>query len=243
MPEKKSSRKFFKKILFLSLFFATSFLTFFTLNHLKIKKIIIVDNNKKNNSYLIGLNSIKNKLIFFIDEKTISNYLIKNNPPLDEVKVKKKLPNTIIIYPHFSSVTAQLATNNGFFLLSKKGRIINKTKRQTNQTPLINFYQRLNFYQYQAGDYLTYKEILIGLEFIERLKGLGFDSINTVDIKSYDMIVFNKKGKIEILISANKNKEELFYDLESIIKKNKINGKKLKKIDLRFNKPIITLYE
>lgn len=242
MPQKKLLTISFKKIYILIFFIITVFLTFFVLTNFRIKKIIIV-NNKNNLPLLKGFASFQNQLIFLTNEKKISDLILKNNPQLEEVKVEKKLPDTIIVYPQTAQIVAQLKTNSGFFLLSKKGKIIKKSPKLIDQLTLINFYQSINFYQYQAGNYFNYKEIIIALEFLEKLKNLGFNNINIIDIKSYDVIIFNKDKKLEILISQNKSKEKIFYEIESLVKKSKFKDKNFKKIDLRFNKPIITLYE
>lgn len=241
MQQKKLLSTFFKKFFFFILFVIIALLSFFTLSYFRIKKIVILNN--KNNFFITGFKSIENQLIFFADEQIISDFLLKNNPQIETLIVKKKLPDTIIISPQFSNARAQLKTNEGYFVLSKKGKIIKKTKTIINKIPLINFYQQLDFYQFPSGSYLDFKEIIIALEVLEKLKNLGFNDINTIDIKSYDVIIFNKDNQEEIIISAAKDKEKLFYEIEAIINKKKFNKKSFKKVDLRFNKPIIVLYE
>ena len=241
MPQKRLLSTFFKKFFLLILFISIAFLFFFTLSYFKIKKIVILNN--KNKFFITGLKSIENQLIFFANEQIISDFLLKNNPQIENLIVKKKLPDTIILNLQFAKASAQLKTNGGYLLLSKIGKIIKKTKTMVNQIPLINFYQLLDFYQFQSGNYLDFKEILIALEVLEKLKNLGFNDINTIDIKSFDVIIFNKDNEEEIIINTVKDKEKLFYEIETIINKNKVYKKRIKKIDLRFSKPIILLYE
>ena len=242
MRQKKLLSISFKKFFLFILFVSIALLFFFNLSfYFKIKKIVI--SNNKNNFFIIGLKSIEGRLIFFVNEQIISDFLLKNNPQIESLIVKKKLPDTIIIYPQISNAHAQLKTNDGYFVLSKKGKIIKKTKTKINKIPLINFYQLLDFYQFHSGNHLNFKEIIIALEVLEKLKNLGFNDINTIDIKSYDVIIFNKDNEEEIIISTTKDKEKLFYEIETIINKNKFYKKSFKKVDLRFNKPIIILYE
>lgn len=242
MQQKKLLSTYFKKFFFFILLVNIALLSFFILSYFRIKKIIILNN--KNNLFISGLKSIENQLIFFTNEQIISDFLLKNNPQIETIIIKKKLPDTIIISPQFSNTEAQLKTNGGFFVLSKRGRIIKKTKTLINKIPLINFYQLLDFYQFPSGSYLDFKEIIIALEVLEKLKNLGFNDINTIDIKSYDVIIFNKGNREEIIISAVKDKKKLFYEIDTIVNnKNRFNKKSFKKVDLRFNKPIIVLYE
>ena len=62
----------------------------------------------------------------------------------------------------------------------------------------------------------------------------------TIDIKGQDMLVFNLESDKEIIFSNKKEKELQDYQLEFIIKQFKIEGKEFKKIDLRFEKPVVT---
>lgn len=245
MRQKRLLKKFFEIFSTVLFFIGIAGIIFYLLSFFKVKQMIVVNpaSTNKTNSQINGLNLFKNKIIFFLNEKNVSESLIKRNPQLKNIKMTKNYPNTIIIYPTFLTIIAQLKTTDGFFLLTNNGRVIKKTKIKMENLTLINFYQAVNFYSYQSGDYIQYKEILISLKFLEKLKKLGLNNINTVDIKSFDVIVFNKEGKTEILISTQKNEEQLLYELESLVKKNKIMGRKIKKIDLRFNKPVITLYE
>lgn len=242
MQQKKLLKKLFEIFSTILFFVGITGIIFYLLSFFKIKQMIVVNPTNKTNFQINGLNLFKNKIIFFLNEKNVSEILIKRNPPLKDIKMIKNYPNTVIIYPTFLTIIAQLKTADGFFLLANNGRLIKKTRIKMENLPLINFYQTVNFYSYQSGDYIQYKEILISLKFLEKLRNLGLNNINTIDIKSFDVIVFNKE-EAEILISTQKNEEQLLYELESTAKENKIMGKKIKKIDLRFNKPVITLYE
>ena len=62
----------------------------------------------------------------------------------------------------------------------------------------------------------------------------------TIDIKGQDMLVFNLIDGKQIIFSNSKDKNTQNYQLELIIKQFKIEGKEFKKIDLRFDKPIIS---
>ncbi|MEK7522610.1 MAG: hypothetical protein AAB569_03450, partial [Patescibacteria group bacterium] len=104
--------------------------------------------------------------------------------------------------------------------------------------PIINYYQKLNSNSFQTGDWIDYKDIKQTLFFIDKLKQINLIPL-TIDIKGQDMLVFNLNDSKVIVFSNSKDKDVQDYQLELIIRQFKIEGKEFKKIDLRFNKPII----
>ncbi|MEK9169228.1 MAG: hypothetical protein AAB788_00635, partial [Patescibacteria group bacterium] len=72
----------------------------------------------------------------------------------------------------------------------------------------------------------------------DKLKQINLRPL-TIDIKGQDMLVFNLNDSKVIVFSNSKDKDVQDYQLELIIRQFKIEGKEFKKIDLRFNKPII----
>lgn len=237
MLPKRSFKKFFSFfILSLSIFIL--YLIISSLNSLfRIKNIVIVE-EKKNPVNIKGLKSIENQIIFFTNEERIKKDLILENPLIEKVDVKKKLPNTIILIPYFSDPTAQIQVSNGFFHLSKNGRILKKTKDKIDFFPLITFYQKFNYQSYQTGDYLRYSEIIYSLKAIEKIKSLGFNNIKEIKINNNNLIIFHIDER-EIYFNAEKDIEKMFYELETIVKKIREEKKDFRKLDLRFNKPII----
>ena len=104
--------------------------------------------------------------------------------------------------------------------------------------PIINYYQKLNFRSFQTGDWIDFKDIKQTLFFVEKLSQLNLIPL-TIDIKGQDMLVFNLNDNKTIVFSNSKDKEDQSYQLELIIRQFKVEGKEYKKIDLRFDKPII----
>lgn len=237
MPSKRSFKKFFSFFI-LSVLIFILYLIISSINSLfRIKNIVIVT-DKQNPTHIKGLKSLENQIIFFANESKLKNDLILENPLIERIDVKKKLPNTIILIPYFSTPIAQIEVNNGFFHLSKNGRILKKTIDKINFFPLITFYQKFNYQSYQAGNYLKYSEIIYSLKAIEKIKSLGFNNIKEIKINNHNLIIFQVDNR-EIYLNAEKDIKQMLYELETIIKKLKQEKKDFRKLDLRFNKPII----
>ena len=226
--------KFFLFFLFLCLLFFSilCFLNQFFL----IKNIELVSDKK---FLLTNKDELINKNLFLINEDETAKKIVFKNPQLKRAVVNKVWPNTLKITVYFYEPTAALIVNQGFFNLSSDGRILAKIKDGQPSLPVINYYQKLNSNSFGTGDRIDYEDIRQTLFFIDKLRQINLVPL-TIDIKGQDMLVFNLESDKEIIFSNKKEKELQDYQLEFIIKQFKIEGKEFKKIDLRFEKPVVT---
>ncbi len=179
------------------------------------------------------------KSLLLIDENKISKKIVQENYLLKTAVVKKIWPDKLSIEVTFYEPCATLIINNGFFNLSCDGRILEKLHDSPLNLPIVNFYQKLNSNFFKIGEWVDYKDIKQALYFVDKLKQINIYPL-TIDIKGQDMLVFNLIGEKKIIFSNNKDKETQDYQLELIVKQFKIEGKEFSKIDLRFDKPIIS---
>lgn len=234
-----SSVKFLNKIkffIFFSFLCLISFsILFFIYQFFLIKNIQLISENKFS---LVNKDGLINKSLLFVNKDQIAKKIIKENFLLKRVIVDKIWPDTLKISVSFYEPCISLVVNNGFFNLSCDGRILQKIKNSQQFLPVINYYQKLNNSSFQTGDWIEYKDIKQTLFFIDKLKQMNLMPL-TIDIKGQNMLVFNLIDNKKIIFSNSKDKEVQEYQLELIIRQFKIEGKEFKKIDLRFDKPII----
>jgi len=221
-------------------FILLTVLIFFTLSFigdsfLSIKKIEISGPEGIN---LKGLNNIYKTNIVFFDEKKLASLLFEANPQLKKINIKKKYPEKLIIYVEVQEPIASLKTISGFFLLGEDGRVISKVKADVKQLPAINYYQKIDFSSFNSGQTISFTDLKLGLNYLNKGLSLGLP-INSLDISGEDMLALKLKDK-EIVFSLNKEKNSQLYQFETIIKQFKIAGRDFKKIDFRFDKPIVT---
>lgn len=231
--------KFLNKLKFF-LFFSLLCLLFFSIlffinQFFLIKKVELISDKK---FLLANKDELINKNLIFINQDKIAKKIILENPLLRQVVVNKVWPVTLKVTVYFYEPMAALIVNQGFFNLSADGRILSKIKDGQPSLPIINYYQKLNSNSFASGDWIDYKDIRQTLFFIDKLKQINLVPL-TIDIKGQDMLVFNLVNDQQIIFSNNKDKNVQDYQLEFIIRQFKIEGKEFKKIDLRFNKPII----
>jgi len=226
-----------KFFLFFSLLCLISFLfLFFVYNFFLIKNIQLISDKEFS---LTNKNKLINKSLLFADQDQIAKEIIKENFLLKTAIVDKVWPDTLKISVSFYEPCVSLIVNRGFFNLSCDGRILQKIKDSQPYLPIINYYQKLNSGSFQTGDWIDYKDIKQTLFFIDKLKQINIIPL-TIDIKGQDMLIFNLIDNRKIIFSNNKDKEVQDYQLELIIRQFKIEGKEFEKIDLRFDKPIIS---
>ncbi len=226
--------KFFLFFFFLCLLF---FLILFFINQFfLIKKIELISERK---FLLANRDELINNNLIFINQDVIAKKIVSENSLLRQVVVDKVWPATLKVTVYFYEAIAALIVNQGFLNLSADGRILSKIKDGQPSLPIINYYQKLNGNSFQTGDWINYKDIKQTLFFIDKLRQINLSPL-TIDIKGQDMLVFNLESDKKIIISNKKEKELQDYQLKLIIRQFKIEGKEFKKIDLRFEKPVIT---
>jgi len=211
------------------------FILFFINQFFLIKKVELISERK---FLLANKNELINKNLIFINQDEIAKKIIQENSLLKTVVIDKVWPATLKVNVYFYEPIAALIVSQGFFNLSADGRILSKIKDNRSSLPIINYYQKLNSNSFQTGDWIDYKDIQQTLFFIDKLGQINLMPL-TIDISGQDMLVFNLNGDKKIVFSNQKEKELQDYQLELIIRQFKIEGKEFKKIDLRFNKPVI----
>ncbi|MDO8741880.1 MAG: FtsQ-type POTRA domain-containing protein [Candidatus Roizmanbacteria bacterium] len=231
--------KFLKKLKFFLFFPLLCLLFFFILFFINqfflIKKVQLISEKK---FLLANEDELKNKNLIFINQDEIAKKIIRENSLLKKAIVNKIWPATLKVTVYLYEPMAALIVNQGFFNLSADGRILSKIKEGQPSLPIINYYQKLNRNSFQTGDWIDYKDIQQALFFIDKLGQINLAPL-TIDIKGQDMLVFNLDGDKKIIFSNKVEKELQDYQLEYIVRQFKIEGKEFKKIDLRFEKPVI----
>jgi len=242
MPPKRSLKLFFlrlKKINLLILFFLLFLFGLLFLNeYFRVKEVKIEADLPSLN--FIGVEGFKNKNLLFISTKKEELKLKNVNPQIKDVSIIKKPPNSLIIKIKSYSPKALIKTNQGFFVLSEDGRILFTVKNLSNFSllPLINYYQLVNQSVYFVGDWLDFNDIKITLTLLNKLEEFNL-KIKNIDILNEDMILFKLKDGEEIVFTSKKNWEKQIFPIPLILKQFKIEGRNFKRIDVRFDKPIV----
>jgi len=241
MQQKSLFKKFFswvKTAVFIVVFCSIAFVTLYFLNNLFLINEIEIVKPDTTLQPLRSLELIKHKNILFVSENDIAKMLSDQNPFLQSVSIVKKLPNKLFVNLEVYKPIAYLKVNSGIFALASDGKILYKNHQESLVSPIIQYYQLFDYSVFNPGDKLTYSDITMSLQLLEKSSDLGL-TVDSVDINGLDMIAFNLKDK-KILFTTEKDESQQAYELETIIRQFKIKGQEFKNLDLRFDKPVVT---
>lgn len=209
--------------------------------HFRITEVAIQPASK-NNQNIRGIQSLKGDYIWLLDEQETASFIKSRNANIKEVKVTKQFPNKIILTISYYIPLAVIKVPDGYFMLGDEAVILEKSREPINSSlPQISYYQNISFANYQAGQDLNFDDIKDALFYMQRLANLKI-KINSIDIKGFNMLGLYTKD-MTYMFSAEKERELQAYQLEATIKEFRISGRKIKSLDVRFDKPVVTLDE
>ncbi len=200
-----------------------------------IKRILIVGLDKNEES--VDSEYFMNKNLLLIKQSEIRTLILQKNAIISDVQIQKKFPDTLILTVQSYTPVAILQADNGFFILGDRTNILKKVKKNNTTLPLIRHYQVPQYSIYTPGDKIAYSDLGFSLHLIGALEDTGLH-IDSIDINSLSVIVL-QQGEKSILFSSDKNEDVQVYQLELILKQFKLEGKDFKKLDLRFDKPVV----
>ena len=194
--------------------------------------------------------SLGKNLIFFPKQSFEQN--IQNNfPQTGEIKIKKGFFKNISFFIASQKAVAALAvqlplsneaTSSGqefslsgvFYWLTQDGTVLGKTDH-ADDLPLVLIEKdpNLNVGQvFQQEESTVIMPLLMGL----KLHVIDFKLIRIVSLREIEIWL---QGQILVLFNGEKDLESQLDSLQLILSRAKIEGKSIKKIDLRFDKPVI----
>jgi cell division septal protein FtsQ len=204
--------------------------SYFTIKNIEVIGVKRIDDVK-------GIYAWNSKNILLFSEEELEKTISDRNPNVKSVTVIKKYPKTIQCVVEEYKPFASFLVNQGYFVLSSDGRILQKVKEKPGNLPLITYYQKLNYTTWQSGDRIEYQDLLTALYFLEQTSGLGL-AVNTIDINGLNMIALQLQDQ-KILFTTEKDRDVQEYQLKTIIRQFRISGKNFTVLDLRFDKPVI----
>jgi len=174
-------------------------------------------------------------IIFFPTDK-VKREILREKPTLKEVKIKKKLPNKLIfeLKEREGIVALGLEGGEDFYIVDSEGVLLTKAKE--SNLPLILLSQPIGL---DIGQRVEEEEILRAINFLTNLRLNLFEPklARIISPFSGEVLV---KGDVTLLFSLKKEAQIQLDSLQLIFSRSKIEGKTIRKIDLRFDKPVLT---
>jgi len=172
-----------------------------------------------------------------LPKKDLENAVYANFPVIKEVATVVSLPNTLVVKLREREPAAYIKTDfqEDYYIVDAEGFVLGVSAVLNKDLPLINYKGTMVF----SGSILTDDKILSSLRFLEELRKskIGVFSCTVTDL----IVITTADPMIEVVIPVNSDErysEEAIL-LQKIIQKYSIEGKSVRRIDLRFSNPII----
>jgi len=211
-------------------------LGFWLVNYLQIKKIV-----NPNQVPISLIKPIYGQNIVLFNITDFQNQIKANNPLVREVLVNKTYPQTLIVKTRPEKGVAQLENKDQILLLNDQGKILSLHQKLKAKLPLISYYQTLRTHETKPNALLKNQDLQYALKLINKKDDLPFELKQITIKKPGQILIIPVEDSPLIIINHKKNIAKNLYILQNIIKSLTKQGTKPKKIDLQFDKPIVTL--
>lgn len=238
MPPKESSRKWKKWLeLFLLALALAGLALFLRCDFWRISRVDCRDNGAACSADLwVELTSESlGKNILFLSVNKFSQKISRNHPEYFQIKIKKRLPNKLLFEMVVRRAVVALKQSNGdYYLADEEGVVLEKTDKIVGY-PQIFLDQEVGLV---IKEKIQDEPILKLIEIINQCRLRLLEPKEAKKISSRAAEINFQEG-FQVLFSIEKNFSEQLDTLQFILDRTKIEGKKLKSIDLRFEKPIV----
>jgi len=208
-------------------------------DYFKITNVKILGATKFVNEKDIKTLAEKNSLgqsIFVLNTDNLSKVLKKNFLGSKNIEVEKKYPNKIkIIVEERMPIAVVYNEKNEYFLIDTDGYVLGVVDKSYFNLPRIKYEGDIT-----VGSFLEKDIIPVSIEI---LKFADKEELKVSSISFYPKYIKLYVGSgTEVYIGYDKDREQSLKTIGALIKKLNVEGKIVKKIDLRYDK-VIVLYD
>lgn len=170
--------------------------------------------------------------LFTFPSRSEEKRLLGKYPSLLKLEIRKQFPRGVKVYYQERKQAAVVKAKNGEFVLDSSGLIF--AQNQSGITaPLFEDLEK----EWQIKDKMNSQKITFALQVVSQFENLELRPVNFVFLGENDLSV--KTDSSEIVFSSLKEIDLQIMTLQTIYKNAKIEGRTYKKIDLRFDRPVI----
>ncbi|WP_294449417.1 cell division protein FtsQ/DivIB, partial [uncultured Ruminococcus sp.] len=210
-----------KRNIYVASFFAAaalllimSMFLFFNVSDIKIEGVTLYEQDQ-----ILGVGGVSTgqnlvRTNTDIVEKRLKDTLVY----IDDVKVTKKFPSTIVISCTEAKKAADIEYKNSYYVLSESGKILEtKNPDPTGEIPVVKGFELKSLSQ---GDKLASEDSFkadILEELLKDLNNLGFENIDTIDLTTRSDIKLMYDGRLEIKMGSSVDMEYKLTYLKAVI--------------------------
>lgn len=152
---------------------------------------------------------------------------------LEYIQIKKELPDKVIVAYKERAQVAIIRASNGDFVVDETGFIFSDAIEGI-EAPVFEDLE----HAYNLKDHLKSERVTFALDVVQKLDALAISSQNFTLVNIHDVSVKTKE-ETEILFSDLKNLDIQIATLKILLENASQKQQVLKKIDLRFERPVI----
>lgn len=171
-------------------------------------------------------------LVFFPSEK-LRKEILKDNPILADIAFQKEYPHTLVIVPILRSAVTVLKVPTRTVFLDELGYVLSDTNATGSGLPVITAPQMT----LRIGQKLKDPAVTSAVSFLGAIRPIV--PVETITITN-DGSLKAHGANLDILFTQDSDIGALSTTLQTLLAGFRIKGTLPKKIDLRFDKPIIT---
>lgn len=241
----KTKKKIFKllKTVFLIIGFSLFIFSFLQLlkgDFFRIKQVVCFENSSSCQSDLwLKVNSLTlGKNIIFLSPQKITQEIDNQLPTIGSVKVEKKLPNKLIVRLDKRKPIAAIETGSEYWLTDYQGIILEKLDQPADLPLIIGGGSNIS----SDNQRVESSSILASLDYLYKLLFNSIEAYRVEIINSSELAVYLRTGP-KVLVSVENSHQQQVDSLQLVLTRTKIEGRKIKEIDLRFDKPVIIFFD
>ena len=170
--------------------------------------------------------------IFIVSSKRVEETVLNNYKCVKNVTVQKKYPSTLTIEVEIDRPLVKVGDKNIY--LTENGFVLDNYDQKN--LPTIFFDKETEF---KIGERVNDEDTLYVLSLVSQIGKTDFVATSIRVLSPFVLSVYNRENQVVIFTTEKKVNVQV-DSLQLILSESKIDPSKITKIDLRFEKPVIT---
>lgn len=204
---------------------------YLVVSQFRIKNVYIVSSVEN----IYGLEIFHESNLLFLDKNKVTKLLLEKNMFIEDVEIKYRYPISVYLFVKSRVPIAKIAHSSTFIFIDKNG-IVFSDQKSSLSSPIVEI-DSMNV----TSGFPTDWRLATVAQYI--------DYLARVNLKTQKIIINNDSKIFHVIVQYN---EEIFIpfssdvsliatSLQTIVTRFRIEGKLIRKIDFRFDKPIVVL--
>src|SRR3989338_5198584 len=172
------------------------------------------------------------KNLFFISKRKLENTLKSKYSCIGTLEIKKIFPSKLQV--NIAPKEPVVKIEGTSLMITDDGQVVEGILAKDK--PIIFLPSDVKVV---LGQKISEKTIIFAVQVTSKLLKSDFLPVNVRIVGNDEVVIYNQQGQLAIF-SSKKDKEVQVDSLQQVISKAKIESAKIAKIDLRFDKPVIS---